>query len=45
MAVRAPVREADQVEAGLVHLPRDAAFMKLAAMVEGTRLVRQELTR
>jgi 5-methyltetrahydropteroyltriglutamate--homocysteine methyltransferase len=32
-------------DCGLVHLPRDVAFMKLSAMVEGTRLVRQELTR
>ena len=32
-------------DCGLVHLPRDVAFMKLCAMVEGTRLVRQELAR
>jgi 5-methyltetrahydropteroyltriglutamate--homocysteine methyltransferase len=32
-------------DCGLVHLPREVAFMKLSAMVEGTRLVRQELTR
>jgi len=32
-------------DCGLVHLPRDVAFMKLSGMVEGTRLVRQELTR
>jgi 5-methyltetrahydropteroyltriglutamate--homocysteine methyltransferase len=32
-------------DCGLVHLPREVAFMKLCAMVEGTRLVRQELTR
>jgi 5-methyltetrahydropteroyltriglutamate--homocysteine methyltransferase len=32
-------------DCGLVHLPRDVAFMKLCAMVEGTRLVRQELGR
>ena len=32
-------------DCGLVHLPRDVAFMKLGAMVEGTRLVRQDLTR
>jgi 5-methyltetrahydropteroyltriglutamate--homocysteine methyltransferase len=32
-------------DCGLVHLPRDAAFMKLSSMVEGTRLVRQELQR
>jgi 5-methyltetrahydropteroyltriglutamate--homocysteine methyltransferase len=30
-------------DCGLVHLPRDVAFAKLAAMVEGTRLVRKEL--
>ena len=30
-------------DCGLVHLPREVAFMKLCAMVEGTRLVRQEL--
>jgi 5-methyltetrahydropteroyltriglutamate--homocysteine methyltransferase len=32
-------------DCGLVHLPREAAFMKLCAMVEGTRLVRQEIAR
>jgi 5-methyltetrahydropteroyltriglutamate--homocysteine methyltransferase len=32
-------------DCGLVHLPREVAFLKLCAMVEGTRLVRQELTR
>jgi len=32
-------------DCGLVHLPRDVAFMKLCAMVDGTRLVRQEVTR
>jgi 5-methyltetrahydropteroyltriglutamate--homocysteine methyltransferase len=30
-------------DCGCLHLPRDVAFAKLAAMVEGTRLVRQEL--
>jgi 5-methyltetrahydropteroyltriglutamate--homocysteine methyltransferase len=30
-------------DCGLVHLPRDVAFAKLGAMVEGTRLVRKEL--
>jgi len=30
-------------DCGLVHLPRDVAFAKLCAMVEGTRLVRAEL--
>lgn len=30
-------------DCGLLHLPRDVAFAKLCAMVEGTRLVRAEL--
>ena len=30
-------------DCGLIHLPRDVAFAKLSAMVEGTRLVRAEL--
>jgi 5-methyltetrahydropteroyltriglutamate--homocysteine methyltransferase len=30
-------------DCGLIHLPRDVAFAKLNAMVEGTRLVRAEL--
>ena len=30
-------------DCGLLHLPRDVAFAKLCAMVEGTRLVREEL--
>jgi 5-methyltetrahydropteroyltriglutamate--homocysteine methyltransferase len=30
-------------DCGLLHLPRDVAFAKLAAMVEGTRMVRKEL--
>jgi len=30
-------------DCGCVHLPRDVAFAKLSAMVEGARLVRQEL--
>jgi 5-methyltetrahydropteroyltriglutamate--homocysteine methyltransferase len=30
-------------DCGLLHLPRDVAFAKLSAMVEGTRLVRKEL--
>jgi 5-methyltetrahydropteroyltriglutamate--homocysteine methyltransferase len=30
-------------DCGLLHLPRDVAFAKLCAMVEGTRLVRGEL--
>ena len=31
-------------DCGLLHLPRDVAFAKLSAMVEGARLVRKELT-
>ncbi len=30
-------------DCGLLHLPRDAAFAKLCAMVEGTHIVRKEL--
>jgi len=30
-------------DCGCVRLPREVAFNKLAAMVEGTRLVRKEL--
>lgn len=30
-------------DCGCLHLPRDVAFAKLCAMVEGTRLVRKEL--
>ena len=30
-------------DCGLLHLPRDVAFAKLCAMVDGTRIVRQEL--
>jgi len=30
-------------DCGCVRLPRDVAFNKLAAMVEGTRMVRKEL--
>jgi 5-methyltetrahydropteroyltriglutamate--homocysteine methyltransferase len=30
-------------DCGLMHLPRDVAFAKLNAMVEGTRVVRAEL--
>jgi 5-methyltetrahydropteroyltriglutamate--homocysteine methyltransferase len=32
-------------DCGLFHLPRDVAFAKLRAMVEGTRIVRKELGR
>ncbi len=38
-----PDRLAVNPDCGLVHLPRDVAFAKLVAMVEGTRIVRQEL--
>ena len=31
-------------DCGLLHLPRDVAFAKLSAMVEGARLVRKDLT-
>jgi 5-methyltetrahydropteroyltriglutamate--homocysteine methyltransferase len=32
-------------DCGCVHLPREVAFRKLASMAEGTRLVREELSR
>jgi 5-methyltetrahydropteroyltriglutamate--homocysteine methyltransferase len=32
-------------DCGLFHLPRDIAFAKLRAMVEGTKIVRKELGR
>jgi 5-methyltetrahydropteroyltriglutamate--homocysteine methyltransferase len=32
-------------DCGLLHLPREVAFAKLTAMVEGTRVVRKELKR
>ena len=38
-----PRRLAVNPDCGLMHLPRDVAFAKLNAMVEGTRLVRAEL--
>jgi len=31
-------------DCGLLHLPRDVAFAKLGAMVEGTRIVRREVS-
>ncbi len=37
------LRLAVNPDCGLLHLPRDVAFAKLAAMVEGARAVRQEL--
>jgi 5-methyltetrahydropteroyltriglutamate--homocysteine methyltransferase len=40
--VAAP-RLAVNPDCGLVHLPRDVAFAKLGAMVEGARIVRKEL--
>ena len=30
-------------DCGCLHLPRDVAFAKLCAMVEGARIVRKEL--
>jgi len=30
-------------DCGLYHLPRDIAFAKLRAMVQGTKIVRREL--
>jgi 5-methyltetrahydropteroyltriglutamate--homocysteine methyltransferase len=30
-------------DCGCFHLPRDVAFAKLCAMVEGTKIVRREL--
>ena len=38
-----PARLAVNPDCGLLHLPRDVAFAKLTAMVEGTGLVRAEL--
>jgi 5-methyltetrahydropteroyltriglutamate--homocysteine methyltransferase len=38
-----PARLAVNPDCGLLHLPRDVAFAKLCAMVEGTRQVRAEL--
>jgi 5-methyltetrahydropteroyltriglutamate--homocysteine methyltransferase len=43
LAVLPPERVAINPDCGLLHLPRDVAFAKLAAMVEGTRLVRKDL--
>jgi methionine synthase II (cobalamin-independent) len=33
----------ERLECGMKYLPRDRAFAKLRAMVEGARLVRMEL--
>jgi 5-methyltetrahydropteroyltriglutamate--homocysteine methyltransferase len=38
-----PERLSVNPDCGLLHLPRDVAFRKLCAMVEGTRIVRGEL--
>jgi 5-methyltetrahydropteroyltriglutamate--homocysteine methyltransferase len=38
-----PARLGVNPDCGLLHLPRDVAFAKLCAMVEGTRIVRDEL--
>jgi len=43
LAILPPERLAVNPDCGLLHLPREVAFAKLSAMVEGTRLVRQEL--
>jgi len=43
LAVLRPERIAVNPDCGLLHLPRDVAFGKLGAMVEGTRLVRRDL--
>jgi 5-methyltetrahydropteroyltriglutamate--homocysteine methyltransferase len=43
LAVLPPERIYILPDCGCLHLPRDIAFAKLSAMVEGTRLVRKEL--
>ena len=43
LAVLSPERVAINPDCGLLHLPRDVAFAKLTALVEGTRLVRKDL--
>jgi 5-methyltetrahydropteroyltriglutamate--homocysteine methyltransferase len=43
LAIVPAERLAVNPDCGLLHLPRDVAFAKLGAMVEGTRLVRREL--
>ena len=43
LAVVPAARLAVNPDCGLLHLPRDVAFAKLGAMVEGTRLVRREI--
>lgn len=39
-----PARLGVNPDCGFLHLPRDVAFAKLCAMVEGTRIVRDELS-
>lgn len=43
LAILPPERLAINPDCGLLHLPRDVAFAKLAAMVDGARVVRREL--
>jgi len=43
LAILPPERLAINPDCGLLHLPRDVAFAKLAAMVDGVRAVRREL--
>lgn len=43
LAILPPERLSVNPDCGLLHLPREVAFAKLAAMVEGTRLVRQDV--
>ena len=43
IAILPPERLAINPDCGCLHLPRDVAFAKLAALVEGTRLMRREL--
>jgi len=43
LAIVPAARLAIAPDCGCVHLPRDVAFAKLCAMVEGTRLIRKEL--
>jgi len=43
LAILPPERLAINPDCGLLHLPREVAFAKLGAMVEGARIVRREL--
>ena len=45
LEVLPPDRRVINPDCGCVHLPRDVAFNKLSAMVEGARIVRGELVR